>query len=111
MGGGFLEAVYQECLERELSLRQIPFESKKHLEILYKGKPLASRYAPDLVCYGKIIVEIKAAKVITPEHKAQLINYLKATSIELGLLINFGAHLRAEIVRMANTNFKCFNRE
>ncbi|MDR2182865.1 MAG: GxxExxY protein [Clostridiales bacterium] len=102
MGSGFLAAVYHECMERELSLRQIPFESRKKLELLYKGKPLASRYVPDLICYGKIIVEIKAVKDIGPEHKAQLLNYLKATGMKLGLIANFGTYPKAQILRMAN---------
>jgi len=108
MGSGFLKAVYQECLEREFTLRQIHFESQKYLKLHYKGKPLATRYAPDLICYDKIIVEVKAAKAITQEHKAQLINYLKATSMRLGLIVNFGAHPKAEILRIANTEFKRF---
>ena len=84
MGSGFLEAVYKECMERELLLRQIPFESQKGLQLLYKGQHLATRYIPDLICYGKIIVEIKAVKLVKPEHEAQLLNYLKATSMKLG---------------------------
>jgi len=103
MGSGFLEAVYQECLERELSRRQIPFESQKELELFYKGEPLTQKYIPDLICYGKIIVELKAIREIRPEHQAQLLNYLKAASMELGLLVNFGAYPKTEIIRMANT--------
>ncbi|MCL2376274.1 MAG: GxxExxY protein [Defluviitaleaceae bacterium] len=103
MGSGFLRAIYQECMERELILRQIPFVSQKPLELSYKGKPLASRYAPDLICFAKIIVEIKAAKTIGPEHQAQLLNYLKATSMKLGLIVNFGAYPKAQIQRMINT--------
>jgi len=63
---------------------------------------------PDFICYGKIIVELKAVKEISPEHKAQLLNYLKATTLELGLLVNFGVHPKAGIVRLANTNFRDF---
>jgi len=111
MGSGFLAEVYQECMERELALRQIPFESQKYLELFYKGKPLSKRYVPDLVCYGKIIVEIKAVKAVMPEHKAQLINYLKATSMKLGIIVNFGAYPKADTIRIANSNFKSFNRE
>ena len=101
MGSGFLEAVYQECMERELILRQIPFESQKRLQLLYKNQPLATQYVPDLICYGKIIIEIKALKAIKPEHEAQLINYLKSTSIKLGLIVNFGSPRKAEILRKA----------
>lgn len=62
MGCGFLESVYQECLEKELERRDIPFDSQRTLELQYKGKPLKQIYKPDLVCYGKIIVELKAGK-------------------------------------------------
>ena len=99
MGNGFLEAVYQECMERELALRRVPFESQKQLQLFYKGQPLATRYAADLVCYNKIIVEIKAVKLIKPEYEAQLMNYLKATSMKLGFIVNFGAPDKVEILR------------
>ncbi|MCL2695088.1 MAG: GxxExxY protein [Clostridiales bacterium] len=102
MGPGFLEAVYQECLERELSKRQIPFESQKELILHYKGEPLTQRYVPDLICYGKIIVVLKAVKELAPEHQAQLLNYLKASSMELGLLVNFGTYPKVQVNRMAN---------
>ncbi|MDY0227387.1 MAG: GxxExxY protein [Desulfomicrobium apsheronum] len=108
MGCGFLEAVYQECLEREFRLRQLSFEAQKELVLSYKGEQLAQTYKPDFICYSKIIVELKAVKEIAPEHKAQLLNYLKASSLELGLLVNFGSHPKAEIVRIANTNFRDF---
>jgi GxxExxY protein len=108
MGCGFLEAVYQECLEREFRLRQLPFEAQKEIVLSYKGEQLAQTYKPDFICFGKIIVELKAVKEIAPEHKAQLLNYLKTTGLELGLLINFGAYPKAEIVRLANTNFRDF---
>lgn len=106
MGCGFLEAVYQECLEKEFRSRQLPFVAQKELVLSYKGEQLAQTYKPDFICYGKIIVELKAVKEIAPEHKAQLLNYLKATGLELGLLVNFGAYPKAEIVRIANTNFR-----
>lgn len=108
MGCGFLEAVYQECLGKEFRSRQLPFEAQKELVLLYKGKQLAQTYKPDFICHGKIIVELKAVKEIAAEHKAQLLNYLKATGLELGLLVNFGAYPKAEIVRIANTNFRDF---
>ena len=100
MGCGFLEAVYQECMEKELTKQGIPFEAQKELSLLYKGEPLDQIYKPDLLCYGKIIVELKAVKTIAPEHRAQLINYLKATGIRLGFLINFGSHPKATIERL-----------
>ena len=89
LGAGFLEEVYQEALERELTLRRIPFEAKKRLRISCKGFLLEKYYEADFVCYDKIIVEIKAVKTLLPEHEAQLLNYLKATNMRLGLLVNF----------------------
>lgn len=100
MGCGFLEAVYQKCLEREFSQRQIPYEAQQGLHLSYKNEPLDLIYVPDFICYNKIIVEIKAVKDIAPEHKAQLLNYLKATSMKVGLLANFGSHPKTQIVRM-----------
>lgn len=100
MGCGFLEGVYQECLAKEFKLRQIPFKSQVELMLNYKGEPLVQTYRPDFICYDQIIVEIKAVKDITNEHKAQVINYLKATSFHLGLLINFGHYPRATIDRL-----------
>ncbi|OEU40985.1 GTP-binding protein [Methanosarcina sp. Ant1] len=100
MGSGFLEAVYQECLEKELRKQNIPFVAHKELNLVYKGDMLQQIYKPDFICYDKIIVELKSVKQIAPEHKAQLLNYLKATGLELGLLINFGSYPRAQIERM-----------
>jgi GxxExxY protein len=108
MGCGFLEAVYQECLEKEFRIRQVPFEAQKELVLMYKNEKLVQTYKPDFICYEKIIVELKAVKEIASEHKAQLINYLKATGLELGLLINFGSYPKAEIIRIANTKFRDF---
>ena len=108
MGCGFLEAVYQECLEKEFTKRTIPYQSQVELQLNYKGEKLNQTYKPDFICYDKIIVEIKAVKALASEHKAQLLNYLKATGIELGLLINFGSYPKTEIIRIANTNFRDF---
>lgn len=108
MGCGFLEAVYQECLEKELSKRGIHFQSQLELTLNYKGEQLNQTYKPDFICYDKIIVEIKAVKELASEHKAQLLNYLKATGLELGLLINFGSYPKVEITRIANSNFRDF---
>jgi GxxExxY protein len=99
MGPGFLEAVYQECLELELSRRGVPFEAAKALSLTYRGHPLRQTYVADLICYRRIIVELKAVRSIAPEHRAQTINYLRATGVKLGLLINFGSPQRAEIER------------
>ena len=101
MGCGFLESVYQECLEKELSKRGVSFVAQQELQLTYKGEPLQQTYRPDLICYGQIIVELKAVKDIAPEHKAQVINYLKATGIKLGLLVNFGTYPKASITRLA----------
>ena len=99
MGYGFLEAVYQECMERELKRTGIPFLSQSALQLFFKGEPLRQNYKPDLVCFGKIIVELKAVKAFTAEHEAQMLNYLKATGMQLGLLINFGSHPKAVVKR------------
>ena len=101
-GNGFLEAVYQECLARELHGQQIPFEEKPRLRLEYKGQALRQGYEPDFVCYGEIILEIKAVKNLTDEHRAQVINYLKATGKQLGLLVNFGHYPKIEHERFVN---------
>ncbi len=103
LGCGFLEAVYQEALEIEFHNGNIPFEAQKLIAINYKNKILAKEYIADFLCFGKIIVEIKAIKNITEIEEAQLINYLKATKLPLGLIINFGSK-RMEWRRYALTN-------
>lgn len=100
MGCGFLEAVYQECMSRELSKRGIPFVAHQELKLFYKGDPLRTTYIPDFVCHETIIVELKALAVTTGEHKAQVLNYLKATGMRLGLLVNFGCYPKATIERI-----------
>lgn len=92
LGAGFLEDVYQEALELEFQERGIPYEREVTLHIAYKGKHLKKFYKADFICYGKIIVELKALSELTGEHEAQTINYLKATGHKVGLLINFGEH-------------------
>ncbi|MFA6010190.1 MAG: GxxExxY protein [Desulfobacteraceae bacterium] len=99
MGCGFLESVYQECLENEFKRQNIPFFAQQDLKLVYKGEILKQSYRPDFVCFSSIIVELKAAKDIVAEHKAQLLNYLKATSYQLGLLVNFGSYPKAQIER------------
>ena len=99
-GNGFLEEVYHECLERELTCRVIPWNSKPSLLIHYKGVPLTKYYVPDLVVYSEIVVELKAAKTLTAEHQAQLMNYLKATGKRVGYLLNFGSHPKLEWQRI-----------
>lgn len=90
LGSGFLEAVYQEALEIELKKRDIPFEPQKELTIYYDGKPLKKTYIPDFVCFGDIIVEIKAVSQLDDSHRSQVYNYLSATGCKLGLIFNFG---------------------
>ena len=99
-GNGFLEQVYQECLEIELELRGILFVPKQELALNYKGRPLKSKYVPDLLCCGKIIIKLKAVKELADEHRAQVHNYLKATGHRLGLLINFGHYPKLEYERI-----------
>ncbi|MBH1976310.1 MAG: GxxExxY protein [Rhodocyclales bacterium] len=100
MGCGFLEAVYQECLEREFTRQRIPFVSQRELVLHYKGVQLTQTYKPDFICFEHIIVELKAVKELASEHRAQIHNYLKATDLELGLLVNFGHYPKAEIERI-----------
>jgi len=100
MGPGFLEPVYQECLEIEFGDRNLPFIPQAALALSYKGRPLKGRYTPDFVCHEKIILEIKAVSALTDEHRAQVINYLKATGHRLGLLVNFGHHPKLEWERI-----------
>ena len=101
-GCGFLEDVYQECLEIELELQGIDYVAQYPLKLKYKGRPLKKKYIPDFICLDKIIIEIKAVKEITDEHRAQLQNYLKATGYKLGLLVNFGHHPKVQTERIAN---------
>ncbi len=90
LGNGFLEPVYQEALEEEFKSQNIPYEREKLLPVIYKGKVLKKEYYADFVCYGTIIVELKAVSTLSKPHKAQVLNYLNAANKEIGLLINFG---------------------
>ena len=105
-GGGFHEPVYQECLSIELEHCRIPAIAQPGLSLEYRGRVLAQKYVPDLVCYGKIVVELKAVAEITDEHRAQVLNYLKAGSFELGLLVNFGHYPKLQYERLAKTQRK-----
>ena len=100
MGCGFLEAVYQECLGIEFSKQAIPFKAQAPLELSYKGQVLEQKYIPDFTCFEKVIVEIKALKELSDEHRAQVHNYLKATGYRLGLLVNFGQHSNLQYERI-----------
>ena len=99
-GCGFLEAVYQECLEIEFGLRNLPFVSQAELTLTYKGRTLKKTYQPDFVCFGKIIIELKAVSELSDVHRAQVHNYLKAAGYRLGLLVNFGANGKLEYERI-----------
>jgi GxxExxY protein len=100
IGNGFLEAVYQECLAIEFRRQNIPFEAQKSLSIAYRVEPLQQMYRADFVCFDAIVVELKVARDLAPEHRAQVLNYLKATGLHLGLLVNFGHHPKAQIARI-----------
>ena len=102
LGPGFLESVYQEALAREFAERNIPFLEQWGIDVYYKGEKLEKKFFADFICYGEIIIEIKAMEGFVPEHEAQLINYLKATQKPLGLLVNCGVE-KLQYRRFANT--------
>jgi GxxExxY protein len=105
-GCGFLEPVYQECLQIGFEDQHIPAIAKPALTLSYRGRPLLQTYQADFVCYGKIIIELKATATLVDEHRAQLLNYVHATGFQLGLLVNFGHHPRLEYERIARTEHK-----
>ena len=90
LGYGFLEAVYQEALEKEFLQRNLPYKRETPIKIYYKNEPLEKCFFADFICFDKIIVELKALSAILPEHQGQVLNYLSASKLELGLIINFG---------------------
>lgn len=90
LGCGFLEAVYQEAFEIELNEQSIPYLREQPITIIYKGHKLLKQYLPDFICFDAVIVEFKALSELTKDHEAQVLNYLKATGMKVGLLINFG---------------------
>jgi GxxExxY protein len=99
-GCGFLEPVYHECLEIELESQGIQFLSKPLQTLQYRGRTLLQTFAPDFLCYDKIILEIKAASALIDEYRAQILNYLSATGCQLALLVNFGHYPRLEYERL-----------
>jgi GxxExxY protein len=99
MGCGFLEPVYQECLEKEFTNDRIPYISQQNIKIKYKGELLDQTFRPDFVCYQKIILEIKAVSELIEAFEAQILNYLNASKYKLGILINFGHHPKLEYKR------------
>jgi GxxExxY protein len=103
LGVGFLEAVYQDAMERELALRGIAFEAQRELVIHYKGQPLGKSYVCDILCFGNVLVELKAMDRLTGREEAQVINYLKSSGLVVGVLINFGAHGKLEWRRLIKT--------
>ena len=100
MGPGFLEAVYQECLGLEFAARRIPFRAMPKLKLSYKDLPLVQTCSPDFICFERVVVELKAAREIAPEHRAQILNYLRATKLQVGLLVNFGPNPKAMVQRL-----------
>ena len=106
LGSGFVEPVYQEALEIELKLRKVPCVDQPQLKIEYKGRQLGQFYTADFICYGKIILEIKAVSDLNDVFRSQVHNYLKATGCQLGLLVNFAGHPKLEYERIVRTT-KC----
>jgi GxxExxY protein len=102
-GHGFVEPVYQDCMEIELEHLKVPFLSQVNLPLTYRQIALKHTYIPDLLCFGEIIVELKAVKQLADEHRAQVLNYLKASGLQLGLLVNFGHYPGLEWERIVLT--------
>jgi GxxExxY protein len=102
-GCGFHEPVYQECLAIELEHCGIAAVAQPGLSLEYRGRILNQKYFPDFLCYEKIIVELKAVTDLIDEHRAQVLNYLKAGAFELGLLVNFGHYPKLQYERIAKT--------
>src|SRR5436305_2028154 len=102
-GCGFHEPVYQECMTIEFAHCRIPAFAMPSLSLEYRGQILAQKYFPDFVCYEKVIVELKAVTALNEEHRAQVLNYLKASNFQLGLLVNFGHYPKLQYERIART--------
>jgi GxxExxY protein len=102
-GCGFLEPVYQECMEIEFEHLKLPAVPKPYLALSYRGRTLKQKYQPDFICYGKIVLELKAVSQLVDEHRAQVLNHLNPTGLKLGLLVNFGHYPKLEWERIVNT--------
>lgn len=102
MGPGFLEAVYQECLEIEFAIQGLPARSQVELPLTYKNRRLRKGYVPDFICYDSIVLEIKAVNDLTEQFRAQVLNYLTATQLKLGLLVNFNHYPKLQYERIVN---------
>ena len=100
-GYGMSEEIYQQSLEIELTLRNIAYQSKADIEVVYKEQTLATVYRPDLLVFDEIVVELKAVKTLAPEHEAQIFNYMRIIKKKMGYLINFGASKELEWKRFA----------
>ncbi len=103
MGCGFLEAIYQECVEIELEYQRILFQSQHEMKVQYRNHDLKHQFKPDFLRYGKIIVELKAVSKLIDEHRAQVLNYLNASKLQLGLLINLGHYPKLQYERFILT--------
>ena len=103
LGSGYLEAVYEECITIESKRRNVPFETQVELDIRYKGETIQKKYIADYIGFGKILVEFKCIPKLTKVEEAQIINYLKTTGIQVGLLINFGSKGKLEWKRYVFT--------
>ena len=108
LGIGFTEDIYQSALEIELNTRGIPYRSQQEFTISYKGIPLDKTFRVDIVCYEKIIIELKAVKSILTEHQAQLINYLRVANFKLGFLVNFNEHPTIDPQQYLNKHHRTF---
>jgi GxxExxY protein len=105
LGGGLLEEIYQQSLEIELSLRGIPFRRKHEVQVYYKDRELDKKYVPDLFVFDKIVVELKAVSALSPDHEAQLSNYMRISRSPIGYLINFGPIGKLEYKRFILSEF------
>lgn len=101
-GCGFTEPIYQECLQIEFQLQKIPFVSQPLIGLAYKGRELVQTFRPDFICYGKIVLELKAIEQLCDPNRAQTLNYLNASVFDLALLVNFGHFPKLEYERIAN---------